>query len=113
MYYEPMPLYPSLRPCCDRDACVKVPVFDGDRRLPPRPMPECRRVTIENPCHPGECAEVTLGVDECGNLIVCVHRFEHDAGACPPPGARPHRDPCRPLPPQRGCERGRLYGTWR
>ena len=68
----------------------------------------CRRVTIENPCRPGEVAEVLLGVDDCGNLVVCVKRD------CRPPcePLRPPRPCPPPRPPRDGC-RGRLYGTWR
>ena len=118
MFYEPMPLYPSLRPGCERDTCVKVPVFDKDCGGPPRPVLECRRVTIENPCRPGEFAEITLGVDACGSLVVCVRREPHGACGGPPrcrpcgDPCRPH-DPCRPPEPRRGCECGRLYGTWK
>lgn len=106
MYYETMPLYPALRPGCDDRSCLRVPVF-GDCDGPRGPLPElqsCRRVTIENPCRPGEVAEVLLGLDACGNLVVCVRK-------------EPERPPCRPdCPPRppRPCERrGRLYGSWR
>ena len=34
MYYETMPLYPALRPGCDRESCVRVPMFDGERCAP-------------------------------------------------------------------------------
>ena len=124
MYYETMPLYPALRPGCDGSECVRVPVFDGD----PGPGDHCpelrcpRRLTIENPCRPGERAEVLLGLDSCGNLVVCVKREPERDGCrpcpprpCPPPcPPRPCR-PSRPLPPPepRCGGRGRLYGTWR
>ena len=95
MYYENMPLYPRLGCDCGRDSCVRVPVFGGGRgeqgRLPDECA--CRRVTIENPCRPGEVAEVLLGVDDCGNLVVCVKRDCRPP--CPPPrppeAARPAR----------------------
>jgi len=126
MYYESMPLYPALRPGCDRQGCVRVPLFEAERG-PGRPEGDvlpCRRVTIENPCRSGEFAEVSLGLDSCGNLVVCVHRDarpECDMNPCRPPRPRPRclpeprrcADPCFPPPPPRGCDRGRLYGTWR
>ena len=115
MIYESMPLYPALRPGCNRETCVKVPVFEGDACGRPGPALDCRRVSIENPCCPGECAEVTLGVDACGNLLVCVRRdpppCRHDRPPCRP--CRPREDRCLPPPPRCGCERGRLYGSWR
>ena len=71
-----MPLYPGMRPPCDPSPCMKVRLFDdccrGDHHLPP--MQACERVVIDNPCRQGERAEVALGVDDCGNLVVCVHR---------------------------------------
>ena len=108
MYYERMPLYPGMRPPCDDGACMKVKLFDdggcGCHRAPP--MRECERVVIDNPCRPGERAEVTLGVDDCGNLVICVHRMNpcprHTRPECPPEPCfwpsqrRPcRRDPCR------------------
>lgn len=128
MYVEMMPLYPAMRPDGDGRRCVRVPMFGGDGMGAPgwpdgRGVPELRcvrRVTIENPCRPGECAEVLLGLDACGNLVVCVRR------PCEPdPCPRPRRpclppEPCRSEPgcrrpprPRGGCGRGRLYGTWR
>ena len=72
---------------------MKVRLFDdgvcGCHRAPP--MRECEHVVIDNPCRPGQRAEVTLGVDECGNLVICVHR----AADCPrrrPPACPP--EPC-------------------
>ena len=121
MYYETMPLYPPMGAGRDCDTCVRMPVF-GDGRPGPGAMPDgrcCRRVTIENPCRPGEYAEVVLGVDACGNLTVCVRRDPARDCDCRPP--RPPRScrPCppeprppRPCPPRDGC-RGRLYGSWR
>ena len=98
MYYETMPLYPALHGDCEADRCVRVPMFNGDdgSARPGCPPPELRcvrRVTIENPCCPGERVEVLLGLDACGNLVVCVHR-EGD------PCSRPPR-PCRPPRPGR------------
>lgn len=76
MFYENMPLYPGMRPPCDPSPCMKVRLFDdccrGDRHLPP--MQTCERVVIDNPCRRGERAEVVLGVDDGGNLVICVHR---------------------------------------
>ena len=119
MYYETMPLYPAMRGECDRKACVRVPIFEDGRRpgsLEDEVRP-CERVTIENPCRPGERAEVLLGLDGCGNLVVCVRRdrrAEDDCAPCRPNRRRPRcvPEPCVP-PPRRCCERGRLYGTWR
>ena len=100
MYYETMPLYPALRPGCEEKSCVRVPMFDEGGCAcscgQPPEMRNCRRVTIENPCRPGECAEVLLGLDACGNLVVCVRRE----------GERPPKPRCCP-------RHGRLYGTWR
>ena len=107
-----------MLPCADQGACVKVPVFDGDRCAPAGPVRECRRVTIENPCCPGQWAEVTLGVDDCGNLMVCVHRAPERCGCRPRCDRPPHCDrPPRPRPRclpegRRDCEKGRLYGSW-
>ncbi len=118
MYYETMPLYPALRPGCDRESCVRVPMFDGNR-CPPCPdgeLRQCRRVTMENPCCPGERAEVLLGLDACGNLVVCVRRDpprDCDREPCRP---RPRPNRCLPescCPPPRPRCGGRLYGTWR
>ena len=119
MMYDGMPLYPSLRPGRDGQACVRVPLFDDGRPGHGLPDGDCRwrQVTIENPCRPGERAEVLLGVDGCGNLMVCVRR-EADCDCrpprpCPPPRPclpEPCPPPCRPRPRCGG--RGRLYGTW-
>ena len=110
MYYENMPLYPGMRPPCDGNPCMKVRLFDdacGCHHAPP--MRECERVVIDNPCHPGEQAEVKLGLDDCGNLVICVHRLKRK------PRCRddwdgwdaPCRIPCkRPRPPiWDGCSR--------
>ena len=112
MYYENMPLYPGMRPPCDGSPCMKVQLFDdaccGCHRAPP--MRECERVTIDNPCRPGEQAEVTLGVDDCGNLVICVHRV-HRPEPCRcgdwDKWESPCRIPCkRPRPPiWDGCRR--------
>lgn len=128
MIYESMPLYPRIGCDCGRDACVRVPVFGSERRGPGR-MPDecaCHRVTIENPCRPGERVEVLLGVDDCGNLVVCVQRDVRPSCnhrpprscllPCPPNPCQ--LNPClpSPCPPPRprkdGC-RGRLYGSWK
>lgn len=92
MLYENMPLYPGMRPPCG-DGCMKVRVFDdccGPHRAPP--MRECERVMIDNPCRPGERAEVSLGVDECGNLVICVHRVNDCCPRRRPPACPP--EPC-------------------
>lgn len=118
MYDITMPLYPSISPGCGPEACVRVPVFGADRCARPGPLPvrECRKVIIENPCRPGECAEVLLGVDACGNLAVCVRRAPGRDGCDWDEGRelceRPRRKPCcRPAPRCDGG-RGRLYGSW-
>lgn len=109
MYYESMPLYPSLPGDRDADACVRFPVFPGERCGPGRMPDDCqyRRVTVENPRCPGERVEVLLGVDGCGNLVVCVRRDPERECCCRP---RPPR-PC--LPPPNPCRQGRLYGSWK
>lgn len=122
MVYESMPLYPALRPDCGGDACVRFPVFGGGAGEEARPIDEsrCRRVWIENPCRPGEVAEVLLSVDGCGNLVVCVRREGEGRRCCRPPKPRPCPPPCPspcppPCPPSRPrCDgrRGRLYGSW-
>ena len=127
MRYDSMPLYPALGPGEDGEACVRVPVFGHGREGPGwgRPPRWVKRVTLENPCRPGETAEVLLGVDECGSLLVCVRR---DDPHCPPPRPGCCPEPCpppRPLCPPKPCRpvdepvccprprRGRLYGDWR
>ena len=88
MIYENMPLYPGMRPPTASGECVRMPLFRpgcGSGR-------ECERVVIENPCCPGECAEVALGVDACGNLTVCVRRGpgrRHERRCLPPPCGHP------------------------
>ena len=111
MYYENMPLYPGMRPPCDPSPCMKVRLFDdchGDRHAPP--MRERERVMIDNPCRPGERAEVVLGVDDCGNLVICVHRLCRDRPPCrPEPRCEPWPPNClpEPCPPRRPCRRHR------
>ena len=62
------------RDCFDRNSW-RMPLFDCDRMSPSH---DCgcgsQTVRLENPCCPGECAEVTLSVDQCGNLVICVHK---------------------------------------
>ena len=117
MYYENMPLYPGMRPPCDPSPCMKVRLFDdgcggcgGCGRHAP-PMRECERVVIDNPCRRGEQAEVVLGVDDCGNLVICVHRLCARETPCRPmPQPRacdPWPEPCRPEPPCRPRRRHR------
>ena len=107
MYYENMPLYPGMRPPCDASPCMKVRLFDdacgGSRCAPPMKVRE--RVTIGNPCRPGEQAEVVLGVDDCGNLVICVHRLWRDTGCETWDDCRPEPRPCGPFPPRRGLRR--------
>ena len=96
MFYENMPLYPGMKGACRPEGCMKVRLFDDGcgRDCRPPAMRECERVTVENPCRPGERAEVVLGVDDCGNLVICVHRDLCEP--CRP--CRPHdpcHDPCR------------------
>lgn len=83
MKYRNRPLYPTPGWGCDcrehRDCrqseSWRMPLFDCE---PMRPPIDCgcgsQTVRLENPCCPGECAEVTLSVDHCGNLVICVHR---------------------------------------
>ena len=82
MVYENMPLYPRMGYDCDRDACVRVPVFGGARcgagRLPDECA--CRRVTIENPCRPGEVAEVYLASDADLFIVRQVRQACNEAG---------------------------------
>ena len=74
---RPEPCCPEHHGTCCDDASIRVKLFDRcrcdcwDRRqLAPAAPP----VTIVNPwnCHERVC--VTLSVDECGNLVVCVKR---------------------------------------
>ncbi|MBR6767198.1 MAG: hypothetical protein IKM02_04530 [Clostridia bacterium] len=102
MYYGQKPLFPPMDHDCDPGACVRVPLFGPEKCRGPM-GPCCQKVILENPCRPGECAEVLLGVDECGNLTVCVHRDSRwDCGCrppCPPPcppSCPPVWDGCRP-----------------
>lgn len=94
MNYDQRPLFPPMRPICDTDSCVKMKVFGSERCGCPCPPQSCcqQKVFIENPCRPGECAEVLLGVDECGSLTICVHRDAGWNGGCKP-GRRPPRRP--------------------
>lgn len=59
------------------DAAMRVRLFEP-QRCDPRcgcmPPPAAPPVTICNPWNPNELAVVTLGLDECGNLVVCVRR---------------------------------------
>ena len=117
MFYENMPLYPGMGPAHGPEGCMKVRLFEDGCGGHPPAMRECERVTIENPCRCGERAEVVLGVDACGNLVICVHRDgceprpkPHRPG-CWEPCHLPHpwpdeddRGGCRiPCPPPRGC----------
>lgn len=73
------PLYPPAGDRCDRcdDCCEswRMPLFDCDSHRHSHDDCGCSQtVRLENPCCPGECAEVTLSVDCCGNLVIGVHR---------------------------------------
>ena len=71
MGWERMPLYPGERRLgC---GCYQIPLF-GDGRRPGGEPCSTQTVRLENPCCPCECASVTLSVDACGNLSICVHR---------------------------------------
>ncbi len=114
MVCENMPLYPGMRPPCDPSPCMRVRLFDDGcrdddgcrnegccRHAPP--MRVCERVMIDNPCRRGERAEVVLGVDDCGNLVICVHRLCGCERPCRPQGpCHPAAcDPCLPWPEPR------------
>ena len=62
------------RRCGDRDSW-RMPLFDCECRNTVR---DCgcggQTVRLENPCCPGEFAEVNLSVDPCGNLVICIHK---------------------------------------
>ncbi|MEE1199339.1 MAG: hypothetical protein U0L09_01675 [Christensenellales bacterium] len=93
MNYGSMPLYPPMGQECCRGNCMRMALFRCD---PHRRQDMCctgKSVILENPCCPGECAEVHLSVDGCGNLEVCVHREPHGGCGC--------RRPSRPK--NRGC----------
>jgi len=80
MGYDLRPLYPQQCDCSNRESCVRMPLFGDDMHCSHRDVCGCSQtVRLENPCRPGECAEVTLSVDSCGNLVVCVHR-DHSCG---------------------------------
>lgn len=62
--------------CCD-DAAIKVRLFDKcscgygfEHAL----EPACAPVTIVNPWNCREKVLVSLSIDECGNLVVCIKR---------------------------------------
>ena len=71
--------------CSDRESW-RMPLFDCDHWNSAR---DCRctgqTVRLENPCCPGEFAEVNLSVDPCGNLVIYVHK---NACACYKPKKR-------------------------
>ena len=72
------PFVPPKNGCRDgEDASMRVRLFEPQHcaprcgcNLPPAAPP----VTICNPWNPNEIAVVTLSLDECGNLVVCVRR---------------------------------------
>lgn len=65
----------------------RMPLF---RCEPAGQRPDCgcpgQTVRLRNPCCPAEYADVTLSVDSCGNLVLCVHRT-------------PWKNDCRPRCP--------------
>ena len=112
MYYETMPLYPSIGPCREGRSCVRVPVFqEGPLDDAPPQLAQERRILLDNPCRPGECAEVLLGLDGCGNLVVCVRREGRPPCREAPRRRCPEPPRCLPEPkPRHRC--GRIYGNW-
>ena len=91
MYMGRMPLYPPPGGERGRENCIRLPLFQNDSvRQPPANC--AQTVRLENPCCPGEFAEVTLSVDYCGNLAVCVHREPY--GCRPRPPKHRSRDCC-------------------
>lgn len=74
-----IPLYPGG---CDRDDCVRMPLFGGEWRHCGAGNAACdgacQVVRICNPACPGEYADVELCVDHCGNLSICVRRPPKD-----------------------------------
>ena len=61
------------RDCHDRESW-RMPLFRCDGMNNSCDCGCSQTVRLENPCCPGECAEVNLSVDNCGNLVICVHR---------------------------------------
>ena len=76
------PLYPPPGDCCERENCVRMPLFNAESCCSHREHCECAQtVRLENPCCPGECADITLSVDSCGNLVICIRR-DHSRCDC-------------------------------
>ena len=71
------PCMPSNCGCGNADSSMRVRLCEP-RHCEPKcgcPMPPAAPpVTICNPWNPNEIAVVTLSLDECGNLVVCVRR---------------------------------------
>lgn len=85
MGFSHRPLNPLLGDCCNRESCVRMPLFNCEPRHSHSDSCGCgQTVRLENPCCPGECADVTLSVDSCGNLVICVHREPCRCSCCLP-----------------------------
>ena len=54
--------------------CYRMPLFRPEPCMSRGYGCPARTVRLENPACPDEWAEVTLSVDECGNMVICVHR---------------------------------------
>ena len=75
MGFDMRPLSPSGGDCGGRESCLRMPLFGCESCCSRREACGCSQsVRLENPSSPGEYAEVSLSVDSCGNLVVCVHR---------------------------------------
>lgn len=71
------PLYPPQSCCSHRDHTVRMPLFGCELNYPPcQPcsLPCTQTVCLCNPNCPSECANVTLSVDPCGNLVISIQR---------------------------------------
>ena len=91
MRYDRMPLYPPMGGRCDGGGdCYRMPLFRPEPCMSRGCGCPARTVRLENPACPDEWAEVTLSVDECGNMVICVHRA-------------PPRRCCEPRPRRNGC----------
>lgn len=68
--------------CRERESW-RMPLF---RCEPAEPSQGCgcpgQTVRLRNPCRPTECADVTLSVDNCGNLVLFVHRPPRKNNCC-------------------------------
>ncbi len=61
---------------CREESSIKVKVFDDCSRCRDEHqlITAANPVTITNPWNCREKVLVTLGIDECGNLVVCIKR---------------------------------------